>query len=125
MGAAWEDAKEGGGRAVHHNEFLFCVNTDGAFVWGGEVGVVGANGAEARGSSCGVPKTVDKVKGKKAEGWFVAEGGGEQHTSGSGEKTGPDLLGPEIGNSSGIGVPTYHILNVCTRETGYKGGGKL
>ena len=31
---------------------------------GGYVGVVGTNGAEARGNSCGVPETGDEVEGK-------------------------------------------------------------
>ena len=39
---------------------------------GGDLGVIGANGAEARGISCGVPETGDEVEGKNSEGWFVA-----------------------------------------------------
>ena len=35
-------------------------------VWGRYLGVAGANGEEAGGSSCGVPETGDKVERKKA-----------------------------------------------------------
>ena len=73
------------------------------------MGVVGANGAEARGSSCGVPVTADKVEGKKAEGCFVAEGGQKQSTSGSGYTTTPGLLGQKSGDSGVMGGPTAHI----------------
>ena len=38
--------------------------------------VVVSNVSGARGGSCGVPETGDKVEDKKAEGRFVAEGGG-------------------------------------------------
>ena len=57
------------------------------------MGVVGAYGAEARGSSCGVPDTGEKLEGKKAELWCVVEGGSGQSASGSGDTTAPDLLG--------------------------------
>ena len=46
-------------------------DTGGAVVWGVDVGVVGANGAEYRGSSCGVPETGEKVEGKKAKEGFM------------------------------------------------------
>ena len=61
MGASHEDATEGGGGTVRLGEVLSRGDTDGVVVWGGDLGVVGANGAEARGSSCGVPETGDKV----------------------------------------------------------------
>ena len=73
------------------------------------MGVVGANGAEARGGSCGVPETGDEVEGKKAEGPFVAEGGGGKSTSGSGDTTAPDLLGQEAGDSGGMGGLTADL----------------
>ena len=63
------------------------------------MGVVGANGTEAGSSSCGVIATGDKVEVKKAEGRFVAEGGGEKSNSGSGDTTDPNLLGQEAGDS--------------------------
>ena len=43
--------------------------------------VLGANGAEISGISCGVPKTGEKVEGRKAEGRFVAEDGDEKSIS--------------------------------------------
>ena len=68
MGGAWEDIAEGGGGAIHLGEVLLRINTSGDVVWRIDVGVVGANGAEAGGSSCGIPETVNKVKVKEAEG---------------------------------------------------------
>ena len=65
------------------------------------MGVVGANGAEADGSSCGVPDTDGKVEGKKGEECLAEKVGGGQSASGRGEKTAPDLLGKEAGK---IGV---------------------
>ena len=62
-----KDATEGGGRAVRLVEVLSHGDTGGVLVWGGELGVVGTNGAEAGGSSCAVPVTGDKVEGKRAE----------------------------------------------------------
>ena len=109
MRAAQEDATEGGGGAGHLGGFLLRVNTGSAVVWGGDVGVVGANGAETRGSSCGVTETGEKVKVKEAEGRFVAEGGNRKSTSGSGGTTTLDLLGQETVKSGGMGGPTAHI----------------
>ena len=73
------------------------------------MGVVGANGTEAGGSSCGVPEIGEKVGGKKYEVRFMAEGGGVQSTSGRGDTHSPDLLGQEIGNSRGMGGLTSDI----------------
>ena len=109
LGAAREYATEGGGGAHHMGEVLSRVSTGGADVWGRNMGVVGANGVEARGNSCGVPEIGGEVKGKEAEELFVAEGGGEQSTSGSGDTTTPDLIGQETGKSGGMGGPTAHI----------------
>ena len=88
-----EDATEEGGGAGHLGEVLSCIYTGGVVVWGGKVSVVGTNDAEARKVSCRVPATGDEVEGKKAEGWFVAEGGGEQGTSGSRDTTDIYVLG--------------------------------
>ena len=44
MGAAQEDAIEGGGRAGHIGKNLPYSNIGGAVVWGRDVGDVGANG---------------------------------------------------------------------------------
>ena len=71
--------------------------------------VVGANGAETGGSSCGVPATGDEVEGKNSEGRFMAEGGGGKRTSGSGDTTAPGLLGQEEGDSGGIGGLTAYF----------------
>ena len=59
VGAAWEDAAKGGGVTGRLSKFLLSGNTVGAVVWGGELGVVGANVADSGGSSCGVPVTSD------------------------------------------------------------------
>ena len=76
MGEAPEDDTEGGGGTSHLGKVLLRSNTGSAVVWGGGVVVVGANGAEARGSSCGITETGEQVEGKKAEGQLVVEGGG-------------------------------------------------
>ena len=113
MGAAREDYTEGGGIVVHTGKVLLCSNTGGAVVWGRDMGVVGATGAEARGSSCGVPETGDKVKGEKDEERFMEEGGGKLSTSRIRDTTAPDLHGQEEGNIGGIGCPTAHIQCMC------------
>ena len=64
VGATWEDYREGGGGAGRLCKVLSSGNTGGAFFWGGDVGVVGANGAEIRRSACGFTETGEKVKGK-------------------------------------------------------------
>ena len=121
---AQEDTVEGGDGSGHLRKVLSRGNTGGAVVWGRDVGVFGANGAEARGNSCGFSETGDKVEGKKTEGRFVAEGCGKQSTSGSGDTTTPDLLGKEASDSGGMGSPTAHIR--CMREGGgLRGRGKL
>ena len=76
---------------------------------GGDLGVIGANGAEARGISCGVPETGDEVEGKNSEGRVVAEGGGGQNASGSRDTTAPDLLGQEAGESGKMGGLVEYI----------------
>ena len=65
------------------------------------MGVVGKNGAEDGGNSCGVPETGNEFEVKKAEGKVMAEGGSGYFVSGSGDTTAPDLLGHESGE---IGV---------------------
>ena len=57
MGAAQEDAMEGGGRTGHLGKVLLHGDIGGAVVRGVDVVVVGANGTEARGISFGVPTT--------------------------------------------------------------------
>ena len=93
MGVDQEEATEEGGRTIQLKEVLLCGNTCGTVVWGRYVDVVGANGAEARGISCGVTETGEKVEGKKAEGRFMAEGGVRQSNSGGRDTTAPDILG--------------------------------
>ena len=68
-------------------------DTGVAVVWGGDLGVVGANCADAGGGSFGFPETGDKVEGKKAEEWLVAEGVDGKSDLWSRETTAPDLLG--------------------------------
>ena len=84
------------------------------FFWGGDLGVVGANGTEAGRTSCGVLATGDEVEEKKAEGRFVAEGGGRKSTSGSRDTTAPYLLGQEAGDSGRMGGLTAYIQ--CMHE---------
>ena len=67
-----EDTVEGGGGSGHLRKVLSSRSTGGAVVWGGDVGVFGANESEARGNFCGVSETGDEVEGKKCEGRFVA-----------------------------------------------------
>ena len=57
MGATQEDNTEGGGGTGSLGKVLSRGNICSAVVWGGDLGVVGANGAEAEGGSCGVPAT--------------------------------------------------------------------
>ena len=72
------------------------------------MGVVGANGAEAGGSLCGVTEIGYEVEGKKVEGWLVAKFGGGKSASGIGDTNAPELLGQEGGNSGGIiGLRAY------------------
>ena len=94
------------------------------FFWGRDVGVVGSNGTEVRGSACGFPETGDKVKGKEAEGRFVAEGGDGKSTSGREDTTTPYPLVQDTGNSGIVGGPTAHFQRMY-EEMGYEGGGKL
>ena len=61
--ASREDAMEGGGGTGPLRYFLPRSDTCVVVVWGGYLGVVGANGAEARGSSPGVPDTCEEVEG--------------------------------------------------------------
>ena len=61
MGAVWEDAMEGGCGTGRLGKVLLRGNTGSAVVWGREVGVVGANGTDARESSYGVTETGEKV----------------------------------------------------------------
>ena len=87
MGPSWEDATEGEGRTARLGKVLSHRDTDSVVVWGGELGVVGANDSDTRGSSCGVTEIGGEVEGKNSEGQFVAEGGGRQSASGSGDTT--------------------------------------
>ena len=64
MGLSWEDAVEGGGRTGRLVEVLSRNDAGSVVVWGGDLGVVGVNGADARGSFCGVPQTGDEVEAK-------------------------------------------------------------
>ena len=113
LGADRKDATEGGVRDEHLAKVLLRGNIGGAVVWVRDLSVVRDNGAEARGISCGVPETGDKVKGKEAEGRFLAEGGGKQITSGSGLTTDPDSLGQDIENSGEVGGPMDRIQCMC------------
>ena len=122
MGATRENATEGGGVSGRLGKVLLRVNTGGAIVWGGDVGVFCANGAEFRGSACGFPEMGDKVEGKEADLSSVAEGGGGKITSRSRDITTPDLLGQKTGNSGGMGVPTAHFRHMY-EGYGLRGGG--
>ena len=71
-----EDATEGGVGTGRLRKVLLRGDTGVVVVLGGDLGIVGANVAEARGNSCGVPETGDKVEGIDAEGRFMEEGRG-------------------------------------------------
>ena len=71
MGPSREDATEVGGKAGRFGKFILCGNAGDVVVWGGDSGVVGDNGAEAGGSSCGFPETGEEVEDKKSEGRIV------------------------------------------------------
>ena len=103
LGNYWEDYTEGGGGAGRIREVILNSDIGSVVVWGGDLGVVDANGADSGGSLCGVPETGGKVEGKNSEGRLVAEGGGVQSDSGSRYTTSPDLLGQEEGDSGGMG----------------------
>ena len=109
VGPSREDATEGGGGTGRLSEVLSHGDTGGVFLWGGYLGFFGANGAESRGSSCGVPETGDKVEVKNSKGRFAAEVGGKQITSESGVTTAPNLIGQEAGDSGGMGGFTAHL----------------
>ena len=83
---------EGWGGTGRLGKVQLCSDTGGVVVWGRDVFVVGANVAEARGNPYVVPETGEKVEGKKAEGQFLAESGGGQSASGSGDTTATYLL---------------------------------
>ena len=87
------------------------------------MGVVGSNGSEAGGSSCGVPDTGDKFECKKAEGRLVVEGGGKNIASGSRDTTATDLLGKEAGNSGVMGGFTTYF-RVMREGDGLRGRGE-
>ena len=106
---SWEVSTEVGGGNVHIGKVLLCGSSDGDVVWGGDVGDIGANGAEVIGGTCGFPSTGNKVKGKVSEIRVVAEGGGEQSTSGNGGTTDLGLLGKQTGYSGGVGGPTEYF----------------
>ena len=93
MGPSHEDATEGRGETGRLGEVLSRGDTCGVVVCGVELSVVGDNGSEAGGSSCGVPDTGNEVEGKKAKGLLMEEGGGGQSASGCRDTTAPDLLG--------------------------------
>ena len=109
MGAAWEVATEVGGGDIRLRKVLLRVSSGGAVVWGRDVGAIGTNGAEVRGSECGFPVTGNKLKGKAAQGRFVAEGGVKKSTSGSGDTATPYILGQEKGGSGGVGGPKAYF----------------
>ena len=50
---------EGGDGTGRLGTVLSRSDTGGVVVWGVDLGFVGANGAEGRGISCGVPETGD------------------------------------------------------------------
>ena len=116
MGQSWEDATERGEITGHLGEFLLCGDTCSVVVWGGDLGVVGANDSETKGISCGVPETGDKVEDKNYEGLFVAEGCIGQSVSGSGDKTAPDLLEQEACGSGGMGDLMAYLQGLCKGE---------
>ena len=75
MRVAWEITTEGEGVAGRLGKVLSCGSSGIALFWGGDVGDIVDNGAEVRGSACGFPEKIKKVKGKAAKGQVIAEGG--------------------------------------------------
>ena len=74
------------------------------------------SGAEVRGSACGFPATGDKVKGKAAELWVVAEGNGKNSPRGNGDTAALDICGQDTGNSGEVGGPMANFRRFCKRE---------
>ena len=109
VGPSQEYATDGGGGTGRLGEVLLRGDTFGVVFWGGDLGVIGASGAEDIGSSCGVLETGEKVEGKKDERRFMAEGGDRKSASGSGDTTAPDLLGQDTGNSVEMGVHMAYL----------------
>ena len=64
MGAAQEVVTEGGGVAGRLENVLSQGTSGGAVVWIVDVGDIGANGADVRGSSDGFTAIGNKFKGK-------------------------------------------------------------
>ena len=109
MGTYREDSTEGGVRAGCLGKVLLRGDTGSVVIWGGDLGVVGANGAEAGGSSFWFPETGENFEGKNSEGRLVEKGGGRQSDSGSGDTTAPELIGQEEGNSGRMGGREAYI----------------
>ena len=106
VGVDQEIATEEEGGSSSLGKVLSCGRSGGDIVWGGDMGDFGANNTEVRGIACGFPALGHKVKGKSAEGWVVAAGGGKNSPPGSGDTAAPDLCGQYTGDSGGVGGPT-------------------
>ena len=65
---------ERGGGAGILGKVLLLGSSGGAIVWSADMGSVGANGTEVRGSACGFSAAGHKGKGRVAEGRVVAVG---------------------------------------------------
>ena len=83
-----------------------------------------AKGVEVRGSSYGFSATGNKVKGKVAEGGVVAEGGGKKVLQEAETQLLQIYLG-RIQETVAEWVSQRPIFDVCARDTGYEGGGKI
>ena len=113
MGADQEVAAELGGVAGRLGKVLLRSSSGSALVWDVDVGSIGANGAEVRGSECVFPDIGNKVKGKAAEVRVMVEGSVKNSPSGIGDTSDMDLLRQETGNSGGVGDNTAYFQRLC------------
>ena len=86
---SWEDVTEVGGGSSRLGKVLLRGDTCIVVVWGRDLGVVGANGAESGGISYWFSNTGDEVEVKKDKRRLVEEGGGGLSASGSMDTTAP------------------------------------
>ena len=88
-----EVATEGGGGSRSLGIFLPRGISGGALVWSGDMGDVGNNDAEVRGSVCGFSAAGQKKTSNAAEGWVLVKGDGKKSPTGSRDTSAPDICG--------------------------------
>ena len=105
MGEDWEVSTEVGGGARILGNVLPRGSSVGDIFGGGDMGAIGANGAEVRGGACRLPLSGYKDKGKASKGCVVATGNGKNSPPGSEETAAPEIFGQETGNSGRVDGP--------------------